>query len=98
MDEAPGVKPAALFEAGTPFAPATVRFLIKSSAVRSPDFSIASRSIVKTGLGPTSSAVGMLDPVTMMRSASIVPDAGSASCAKANAAGKRKIATCPILV
>ncbi len=60
----------ALFEVGTPFGPATVRFLINSSAVRSPDFSIMSRVIVSTGFAPTSSAVGMWEPVTMIRSVS----------------------------
>jgi len=70
MDDAPGVLPAPLFEVGTPLGPATVVFLINSSAVRSPDFSIKSRLIVKTGFGPTSSAVGMFDPVTMTRSTS----------------------------
>src|SRR4051812_35768690 len=72
MDEAPAVGAVPLFELGTPLGPATVVFRINSSAVRSPDFSITSRLIVRTGFGPTSSAVGIIDPVTMTRSASAV--------------------------
>src|SRR5215831_15638748 len=68
MDEAPGVAPTPLLELGTPFGPATVTFLIRSAAVRSPDLSMYSRVSTKTGFGPTSSAVGMLEPVTMTSS------------------------------
>ena len=70
IDAAPGVNPVALFEIGTPFALATGRLRNSSSAFRSPDLLIKSRLMFKTGFGPTSSAVGMFEPVTMTRSAS----------------------------
>ena len=41
-----------------------------SAVVRSPDSSICSRLISCTGFGPTSSAVGMCEPVTITRSVS----------------------------
>ena len=75
MEEAPGVNPVLLFESGTPLALATGRFLSSASALRSPDLLIKSRLIFNTGLGPTSSAVGMFEPVTMTRSASAVAPA-----------------------
>ena len=49
-----------------------VKLRINSSVVRSLDFSMRSRLIDKTGLGPTSDAVGMFDPVTITRSVSAV--------------------------
>src|SRR4051812_26893496 len=76
-DAAPGVNPVALFEIGTPLALATGRSRRSSAACRSPDFSIRSRFNANTGLGPTSSAVGMLEPVTITRSASAAPVVGA---------------------
>ena len=60
--------PFSLFETGTPLAFAIGRLRRNSSVLRSPDFVIDSRLKFRTGLGPTSSAVGMFEPVTMMRS------------------------------
>src|ERR1043166_2208536 len=71
MDDAPGVLPAPLFELGTPLGPAMVVFLINSSDVRSPAFSTKSRLMANTGFGPTSSAVGIFEPVTITRSTSV---------------------------
>src|SRR3981081_4777646 len=67
--------PFSLLETGTPFAFATGRLRRSSSVLRSPDLLIRSRVTFKTGLGPTSAAVGMADPVTNTRSvvASSVP-------------------------
>ncbi len=70
MEAAPEVNPVALFDTGTPLAFATGRLRMSSSALRSPRLLIKSRLMFKTGFGPTSSAVGMLEPVTMTRSAS----------------------------
>ena len=96
MDDAPGVLPGPLFEVGTPLGPATVVFLINSSAVRSPDFSIKSRLIVNTGFGPTSSAVGMFEPVTMTRSTSAIGGgATGTSCPKLIDARTKKIPPVP---
>src|SRR5450432_3319237 len=60
--------PFSLFETGTPFAFAIGRLRKSSSVLRSPDFEIVSRLKLKTGFGPTSSAVGIFEPVTMIRS------------------------------
>ena len=79
IEEAAGVKPVPLFEMGTPFAFAIGRFLSNSSVLRSPDLSISSREIVRTGLGPTSSAVGIYEPTTMMRSDSAGTGTGETS-------------------
>ncbi len=96
MDEAPGVRPTPLFELGTPLGPATVVFLINSSAVRSPDFSIKSRVMVRTGFGPTSSAVGIIEPVTITRSTSAsAAGVGDVSCANAAEAMSNEIARNP---
>src|SRR3981081_4515273 len=67
--------PFSLLETGTPFAFATGRLRRSSSVLRSPDLLIRSRVTFRTGLGPTSAAVGMADPVTNTRSvvASSVP-------------------------
>src|SRR2546423_5925636 len=67
--------PFSLLETGTPFAFATGRFRRSSSVLRSPDLLIRARVTLRTGLGPTSAAVGMADPVTNTRSvvASSVP-------------------------
>src|SRR5437868_6605648 len=81
--DAPGVKPVPLLEIGRPPPLATGRFLISSSAVRSPDLLIRSRLMFKTGFGPTSSAVGMFEPVTIMRSVSAVPPVAVAPAAGA---------------
>ena len=70
IDDAPGVGPAPLLEEGTPFGPATVKFRTNSAVVRSPALSIRSRVRMSTGFGPTSWAVGILEPVTTTRSAS----------------------------
>src|SRR5919204_1933354 len=48
-----------------------------SAVVPAPDLLIRSRLMLNTGFGPTSSALGMLDPVTITRSTSAV------SCARA---------------
>src|SRR5947207_9046936 len=68
-------EPFSLLETGTPFAFDTVRLRRSSSVLRSPDLLIKSRVTLRTGLGPTSAAVGMADPVTNTRSvvASSVP-------------------------
>src|SRR5437773_5609905 len=96
MDEAPRVVPTPLFELGTPLGPATVVFLINSSAVRSPDFSIKSRLIVITGFGSTSFAVGIFEPVTMTRAASVVAAGlGVISWPNAIDARNRKIPAVP---
>src|SRR5947199_7258551 len=50
------------------------------SVLRSPVLLIRSRLIFKTGFGPTSSAVGMFEPVTMMRSVT-ASDGGAAGAA-----------------
>src|SRR2546423_8658333 len=60
--------PFSLLETGTPFAFATGRLRRSSSVLRSPDLLIRSRVTFRTGLGPTSAAVGMADPVTNTRS------------------------------
>src|SRR6266849_6968301 len=49
------------------------------SVLRSPVLLIRSRLILKTGFGPTSSAVGMFEPVTMMRSVTASPPAWPAA-------------------
>src|SRR5437764_7437644 len=69
------LEPFSLLETGTPFAFDTVRLRRSSSVLRSPDLLIKSRVTLRTGLGPTSAAVGMADPVTNTRSvvASSVP-------------------------
>src|SRR3954467_5325299 len=68
-------EPFSLLETGTPFALAAGRLRSNSSVLRSPDLLIRSRVTLRTGLGPTSAAVGMADPVTNTRSvvASSVP-------------------------
>ena len=45
-----------------------------------PDLLIRSRLIANTGFGPTSSAVGMREPVTITRSTSAVSPGGAAAC------------------
>src|SRR5215471_19727550 len=52
------------------------RFRRNSSVLRSPDLVIASRLKFRTGFGPTSSAVGIFEPVTIMRSAVACPGGG----------------------
>ena len=49
------------------------RLVRKSVALRTPNFSMSAERYVSTGLGPTSSAVGMFEPVTMTRSTSAIP-------------------------
>src|SRR4029077_5106326 len=93
-EAAPGVKPVLLFETGTPLLLAIGKSRNNSAAWRSPDFSIKSRLMANTGLGPTSSAVGMFEPVTITRSASAAPVVG-APAAGAAAAGA---AAAPVLV
>src|SRR4051812_28262541 len=85
MADAPGVKPVPLLEIGTPPPLATGRFLISSSAVRSDDLLIRSRLMLRTGFGPTSCAVGILEPVTMIRSAWAVVPVAAAGCDAATA-------------
>src|SRR6266487_6536215 len=49
-----------------------------SAVVPAPDLLIRSRLRLYTGFGPTSSAVGMFEPVTITRSTSAAPGAGAA--------------------
>src|SRR5213593_494173 len=63
------LEPFSLFEIGIMFALAMGRLWRNCSVVRSPDLLMLSRLYVSTGFGPTSSAVGMFEPVTMTRSA-----------------------------
>src|SRR5256886_8552149 len=72
------LEPFSLFEIGTTFAFTTGRLRRNCSVVCSPDLLMLSRLKSKTGFGPTSSAVGMFEPVTMTRSASAVAGAGAA--------------------
>src|SRR5213075_2318922 len=72
------LEPFSLFEIGTTFAFTTGRLRRNCSVVYSPDLLMLSRLKSKTGFGPTSSAVGMFEPVTMTRSASAVAGAGAA--------------------
>src|SRR6266478_1661453 len=74
------LEPFSLFEIGIMFALAMGRLWRNCSVVRSPDLLIESRLYVSTGFGPTSSAVGMFEPVTMTRSASAVAAGGAAPC------------------
>src|SRR5437868_13746566 len=48
-----------------------------SVVVPAPDLLIRSRLRLNTGFGPTSSAVGILEPVTITRSTSAAPGAGA---------------------
>src|SRR5947207_3953403 len=72
------LEPFSLFEIGTTFAFTTGRLRRNCSVVCSPDLLMLSRVKSKTGFGPTSSAVGMFEPVTMTRSASAVVGGGAA--------------------
>src|SRR5438874_4241471 len=70
-------------------------WVLRSSAVvRSPDLSIKSRLRVYTGFGPSSSAVGIFEPVTITRSTSTAGvGEGVGSCANAvEARGQQMIA------
>jgi hypothetical protein len=49
----------------------------RSVALRTPNFSMSLARYVSTGFGPTSSAVGMFEPVTITRSTSALPCAGA---------------------
>src|SRR5205085_6673721 len=51
------------------FALTVGRLMRNCAVVRSPDLAMLSRLYVSTGFGPTSSAVGIFEPVTMTRSA-----------------------------
>src|SRR6266480_3073750 len=72
------LEPFSLFEIGTTFAFTTGRLRRNCSVVCSPDLLMLSRLKSKTGFGPTASAVGMFEPVTMTRSASAVAGVGAA--------------------
>src|SRR5438309_9433722 len=93
------LEPFSLFEIGIMFALAMGRLWRNCSVVRSPDLLMLSRLYVSTGFGPTSSAVGMFEPVTMTRSASAAAGAGAAPsggggfCANALDAMPRSIPT-----
>src|SRR5207302_3050394 len=50
-----------------------------SAVVPAPDLLIRSRLRLNTGFGPTSSAVGIFEPVTITRSTSAAPGAGAAA-------------------
>src|SRR6058998_1365238 len=56
-----------------------------SVVVPAPDLLIRSRLRLNTGFGPTSSAVGMSEPVTITRSTSAVSPSGGATACCANA-------------
>src|SRR5213595_94815 len=66
------LEPFSLFEIGIMFALAMGRLWRNCSVVNSPDL------LISTGFGPTSSAVGMFEPVTITRSASVAGGAGAA--------------------
>src|SRR6266403_891533 len=72
------LEPFSLFEIGIMFALAMGRLWRNCSVVRSPDLLMLSRLYVSTGFGPTSSAVGMFEPVTMTRAASAAAGVGAA--------------------
>src|SRR5262245_19132292 len=56
------------------------RRVVRTVALRMPNFSMSDGRYVSTGFGPTSCAVGMFEPVTITRSTSITPEA-AVSCA-----------------
>src|SRR4029077_4823922 len=92
------LEPFSLFEIGIMFALAMGRLRRNCSVVSSPVLLMLSRSYVSTGFTPTSSAVGMFEPVTMTRAASAVAGAGVAPsggglCANALDAMMRDIPT-----
>src|SRR5439155_26834766 len=72
------LEPFSLFEIAIMFALAMRRLWRNCSVVNSPDLVMFSRLYVSTGLGPTSSAVGIFEPVTMTRWASAAGGAGAA--------------------
>src|SRR5216684_5195890 len=94
-----------LFITGTLLAPITGWLLRICSTVLSPDLAIKSRLRLNTGFGPTSSAVGMFEPVTITRSTSAWPPGagagaspgggGAGFCANALAAITKGTPTAP---
>src|SRR4029077_6536880 len=72
------LEPFSLFETGIMFALAMGRLWRNRSVVNSPDLVMFSRLYVSTGFGPTSSAVGIFEPVTMTRWASAAGGVGAA--------------------
>src|SRR5204863_9276895 len=80
------LEPFSLFEVGIMLALAMGRLWRNCSVVVLPDMLRFSRLYVSTGFGPTSSAVGIFEPVTMMRSASAAGGAGAAAAGGAGAA------------
>src|SRR5205823_14211641 len=70
-------EPFSLFETGITLELTIGRLSRNCSVLGLPDFCMFSWVKVSTGFGPTSSAVGMLEPVTMTRSAVAVAAAGA---------------------
>ena len=71
------LEPFSLFETGITLELTIGRLSRNPSVVRWPDFCMSSWVKLSTGFGPTSSAVGIFEPVTTTRSAVAVVPAGA---------------------